>query len=165
MNPISASTIESRNAQISNLSEEALEELIDQASEQQPFMLAYLMAAGETEFNPAEQELLLYTGIMVWQIMRKEDQKLGSVTEEALETAEETNRLLIEYLEGEAEVDLFETVETVIGSYNQGDLFRFIIETIMDEEEGGYSDEEPIRSPMKGMLIFYLKILVDCLDG
>ena len=164
MNPISAEVIEKRHAQISNLPEQALEELIDHASEQQPFMLAYLMAAGEAEFNAAEQELLLYTGIVVWQILRGEAVPTALVTEESIASAETTNRQLIEYLEGEPEHQLLETVETIIGSYNQGPLFRFIIETIMEEEEG-VGDQDPIRDHMKGMMIFYLKILLDCLDG
>lgn len=165
MKPIPAESIESRQTRISNLSEEALEELIDQASEEQPFMLAYLMSAGEAEFNDSEQELLLYIGVVVWQIMRAEGVPLREISEENLETAEETNRQLIEYLEGEPEHEVLETVETVIGSYNQDDLLRFVIESIMDEEDEAYDNTEPVRDSMKGMLIFYLKILIDCLDA
>ena len=164
MKPIPAETVASRQTRIANLPEEALEELIDQASEEQPFMLAYLMATGEAEFNASEQELLLYIGVVVWQIMREEHADMRALTEEDLDTAEETNRQLIEYLEGEPEHELFETVETVIGGYNQGPLLRFVIETVMDEDEEAFDDMEPVRDEMKGMLIFYLKILIDCLD-
>ena len=164
MKPIPAETVERRQARIANLPEEALEELIDRASDEQPFMLAYLMAAGEAEFNSSEQELLLYVGVVIWQIMREEQEQMRALSEEDLETAEETNRQLIEYLEGEPEHELLETVETVIGGYSQGPLLRFVIESVMDEDEEAYDDMEPVRDEMKGMLIFYLKILIDCLD-
>jgi hypothetical protein len=164
MNPIPVETVESRQARIAHLPEEALEELIDQASEEQPFMLAYLMSAGETEFNESEQELLLYVGVVAWQIMREENVPIRSISEEDLEAAEETNRQLVEYLEGESEYELLDTVETVIANYNQGPLLRLVIESVMDEEEGAYDDLEPVRDEMKGMLILYLKILIDCLD-
>jgi hypothetical protein len=67
---------------------------------------------------------------------------------------------MLEYLAGEPESDFLDTVEKIIGKYNQQVLLKYIIDRLMDEPQRGAE----IREDNIGMLVIYLKTLIDCVD-
>lgn len=94
-------------------------------------------------------------------MMLQGNRGLPQITGEVLDKAEEANMKLIEYLEGESEVDFMEAVEELVKNYNQREVLGYVVEALMEE-----SDEEClIRDEYRGMMMIYLKTVIDCLDG
>lgn len=160
MNPISSDIVEKTWKRIGGMSPQKMSKLVYLMSKEQPVVFAYLMAVGNDTFNRDERELLFYSGIVVWQIMSQGTTPLPKVTEETLDKTEESNMKMIEYLEGESEVGFIETVERIVGNYNQREVLRYVIEALMEE-----SDEEClIRDKYKGIMMIYLKTVIDYFD-
>ena len=161
MNPISSEIVEETWRRIGEMPPQEMPELVYQMSKEQPFLFAYLMGVGGDLLNEDERELLLYLGMVVWQMMLQGNRRLPQITGEVLDKAEEANMKLIEYLEGESEVDFMETVEELVKNYNQREVLGYVVEALMEE-----SDEEClIRDEYRGMMMIYLKTVIDSLDG
>lgn len=158
MERISARDVVRTWEKMSNLSPTNIPALIEEFSDQQPLILAYLLAVGEREFNQDEKELLLYLGTTVWQMMSRTETAPVQITEETLETIESSNLQMLEYLEGESDEDFIATVETIYSNYNQPDVLRHIVETLMEDED------DFVREDRKGMMLIYLKTVIDCFD-
>lgn len=69
MKPISSDIVEKTWEKMEETPPQKAWEIIEVMRRQQPFVLAYLMAVGGDMFNQAERELLLYLGVVIWQIM------------------------------------------------------------------------------------------------
>lgn len=134
------------------------ERLIAQMSREQPALLAYLMASNEEHYNFEEKQLLLFLGINISQMLKKNQQTLRQVSMENIEAAQEKNIQMFEYLEKELPSDFESTTEMIFKGYNQKHVLRYIIETL-------FQDDDPhIRPDRKGLIFFDLKTVLDCLD-
>ncbi len=157
MQAITETLIEDVWKGVDQLSEDDAEGLVGLLGEEQPFLLVYLVATGEDEFNEDEKEFLLYMGVVIWKVFQQLKSPLPSISEQNLESIESTNIKMLEYLETESESYFHEFVQNLIYDYPQPALLKFVTELIFDEEEA-------IRSRNKGMMLVYLKIIIDCLD-
>ena len=128
--------------------------------EQHPFVLVYLLAVGSDILNEDERELLLYLGMVIWQIMSQGDTPLTKVTEDDLDKAEEANMKMLEYLEGESEAGFMDVTEKMISNYGQPEVLKYAVEALMEEPEEGCL----IRDENKGIMMIYLKTVIDCLN-
>lgn len=160
MNTISAEIVEKIWQETAAMSPLEAPKLINKFSKQQPLIVAYLMAAGHDIFNQDEQELLLYMGINVWKMMSQGEKSLPEVTEKILHQVEKNNYKMLDYLDGESEVEFSETVEEIISNYNQPEILRYIVDSLFEEDEEGVE----IRDEMQGMIAIYLKTVIDCFD-
>lgn len=160
MNPISSDIVEETWKKIGGMSPLELPKLINLMTNKQPLILAYLMAVDNEILNQDERKLLFYLGVVVWQIMSQGTTPLPKVTEETLDEVEESNIKMLEYLEGESETDFIETLEKIIGNYNQTEVLRYVVESLMEESE----EECFIRDEYKGIMIIDLKTVIDCFD-
>ncbi|MBN1480880.1 hypothetical protein EH223_00185 [candidate division KSB1 bacterium] len=134
------------------------ERLIAQMSREQPSLLTYLMASNEEHYNFEEKQLLLFLGINISQMMKKNQNAIQQVSMEDIETAQEKNIQMFEYLENELPGDFEGTTEMIFKGYNQKNVLRYIIETL-------FQDDDPhIRPDRKGLIFFDLKTVLDCLD-
>jgi len=134
--------------------------LINLMRKQQSVVLAYLLAAGHETLNQDEQELLLYIGIVVWQIMLQGSKPLTKVTKSALDEAEKANIKMLEYLEGESEADFMETTKKIISNYPQPEVSKYLVEALTEESE----EDSVITDKGKGTMMIYLKTVIDCFD-
>ncbi|MEM6261642.1 MAG: hypothetical protein AAGI38_03970 [Bacteroidota bacterium] len=159
MNTISELLVDQTWQEISQMSETELPGLISEMSDDQPLLLVYLMTVGEEILDEEEQELLLYLGVVVWKMMSKGEQQMGEVTEPLLDKVEQENSKMVEYLEGESEHSLADTVLNILGGYNQAAIFKYLVEAIVEAVDAG-----EIRVESAGILALYLKIHLDCLD-
>lgn len=137
------------------------QKIIHRIGQEQPVILAYLMAAGDDLFNQEERELLLYLGVVIWLIMTNGKTGLKKISERTLEKIEDTNFKMIEYLEGEPDGNFARTVELIYGNYNQPAVLKYAVESLMESME---EDEALIRNENLGMMLIYLKVVIDCLD-
>jgi len=84
---------------------------------------------------------------------------LSSVTEETLDAVDDSNTKMLEYLENESEFDFIDTVETIFKNYNQPGVMRYVVEALMEDTE-----DYTLREAMKGVMLIYLKTVIDCFD-
>ena len=132
----------------------------DRMTKEQPFVLAYLLAIGERDFNPDEAQLLVYLGTVVWQIFDRSSRQLAKVNGDVLDRTEKSNAKMLEYLEGESEAGFVETVRGLLGGYNQVEVLRYVINALMEEPEEGCD----IRGDNMGAMFIHLKTVIDCFD-
>ena len=160
MNPIPADIVEKTWIQMAAMSPEDAPEMIDRMTQEQPLILTYLMAVGDELFNQDERELLLFLGIVIWKIMQQGDTPLPEITEEMIDEVEESNFNMLEYLDGESEKEFNETTAAMIENFNQKEILAHVLEAIMEEPEEGCE----ITEENQGMLLIYLKTVIDCFD-
>ena len=160
MNPISSETVERTWKKMSAMSPQEAPKIINQMTNQQPAILAYLMAVGDDILNQDERELLLYLGVVVWQIMSQGNKPLTQVTDNILDNVNALNIDMLEYLEGESDTDFIDTVVMITTNYNQPEVLKYVVEALMEERE----EECMLRDENKGIMMIYLKTVIDCFD-
>mgnify|MGYP006267821657 CR=1 FL=1 len=159
MQAISATIVEQTSVWLNNMDDEAfIEKLIDQIAEEQPFLFAYLVAMGEGDLNEDEHELLLFLGVEIWQMMSKGDQPLGQVSESHLDRLEQSNMQVLESLSGESEAEFLQQLYGMLEGYPQPEVLRHVMEVILEEET------DVVRPSNRGIMIIFLKIVIDCLQ-
>jgi hypothetical protein len=78
--------------------------LMNRMSQEQPFILVYLLAITEREeFDEDETGIFLQAGVVVWQLMRQNPNGSRQITERGLRKAEKSNEALMEDEEGDAD--------------------------------------------------------------
>jgi len=161
MNKISSEIVERTWREMSSMPPLKLPKLVNKLSKEQPAIVAYFLVVGDEFLNEDEQELLLYLGLVVWQVMSNGASPIPEVTEKMVEEAEDKNIKMLEYLEGESESGFIETVETIVENYNQPEVLQFVVEGLIEEDE---EDNANIREESIGMMMIYLKTVIDCFD-
>ena len=159
MEPISGEIVEKTWKKMAGMSPLEAEKIGSLMQKEQPYVLVYLLAVGDANnFTQDEKEVLLYLGTVVWQIMSQGNTPLPKVTDKMLDEVEEKNMKMLEYLDSEPEGSFIESVEKIFANYNQKNVLRYVIETIMEDKEC------LIRDEYKGIMAIYLKTIIDCFD-
>ena len=157
MKPISADIVESTWQRMAAMPPGEAPKLVGRMEKEQPVVMAYLMAVDHDLFSQEERELLLYLGMVVWQIMSQGSAPLSLVTEKALDKAEESNMKMIEYLMDESEPDFTETTRTMIENYGQPEVLRYVVEALVEAAE-----DEEVSEDHIGIMMLDLKTVIDC---
>lgn len=158
INSISAETVDQIATWLASLEEEEeVEQLIDDIAEAQPFIFAYLMAMGEGDFSEDERELMLFLGIGVYQMLKQGTDAIPTVTEDHLDQQEQTNMQMLEYLADESEAELMQVTQNLLAGYHQPEVLRYVIESIFE------ADSEELRPANQGIMLIFVKIVIDCL--
>lgn len=161
MEPISSEIVEKTWRKMAQMaSPREAQKMITIVGKKQPIILAYLMACGSDIFNQDERELLLYLGVVVWQIMSQGSTLLPKIKENTVDKVENSNMKMIEYLKDESDTGFIDTVEKIINNYSQPEVLKYVIEALMEETEEGCL----IRDENKGIMAIYLKTVIDCLN-
>jgi len=161
MDMITSDIVERTWKEIATLSPRRMPRLVRRMGREQPLVLAYLMAVDNDILNQDERELLLYLGVVVWQITSQGSQPLPKVTEDILDEAEARNTKMAEYLQGETEVGFEEATRTIIRNYGQPEVLRCVVEALIEEPE----ERCLIRDENRGIMLLDLKTVIDCLDS
>lgn len=136
-------------------------ELVEQMNDEQPVALSYLLHLEELPFNEYERELIFYIGLVVWQIMKQSDRQLYKVTRRKMRKAEESNIDRLEQLTSSSEGEMIEATRHLISTHPEPEVLRYIVEAIMEENEG----EPGFRDENKGLAFIHLTILLDAFVG
>jgi len=153
-------TVESSWNSMEDLDPDAIPALVQELGQKQPFLLTYLMATGHDILTEQEREALLFMGVMIWQILNKIYSNITVITEEDLDSFENKNIQMLEYLAGESESDFLDTVEKIMSKYQQPELLRFMISKLDQEPDRGIE----LSDDNMGMIVIYLKTVIDCFD-
>ena len=157
---ISAGTVTRVWQDMARASLDEVPHLVNQMQAEQPVILVYLLAVDDSIFNEHERELIFYLGMVVWQMMKQSKRRLRKVTEKKLIQAEEANYDFLERLSASPEADFVSATETMLATYPEPEVFRYIVEAIMEEEDYD-PDDPPIRDEYRGMAVMYLKTVLD----
>ncbi len=160
MQPVSAETITKVWDEHADKGFFEIEKDIAALSKEQPALVNYLMTANSSTYNFEEQQMLLYFGVAIWKIMMEAGANPGTISMDDLENANDENIELIEKLEKRYPGDFAVVVAKIFNDYNQKELLDHIRKGIFNA-----SDEKAnIRTNSKGLMLFDLKAIVDCLD-
>jgi len=160
MNPIPVEILEETWEKMVDISSPEVSRLIDRMTNEQPLILAYLMAVGDDLFNEDERELMLFLGVVIWQVMLRGESPLPPITEETIDDVEDANFKMLEYLEGESEADFLETTTHMLENYNQSEILAHVLDGIMEESE----ESDDMTGENQGMMMIFLKTVIDCFD-
>ena len=115
--------------------DEEIDRLIDLMGEQQPFLFTFLMTIGEGDFNENEREVLLFLGITLWQIASYPDQTPPQITEEALDSVEQSNLPLLEELAADQSSSFMQQLEKMAAEHPQAAMMEYVINAVVEETE------------------------------
>ena len=160
MKTISSEIVEKTWRKIGKMSVLEIPKMAYRMREEQPVILAYLLTAGTDILNQDERELLLYLGMVVWQMMSQGSRPLVKITEDVVDEMERSNMKVVEYLKNEPETGFIKVTKEMIENYPQPEVLKYIVEALMEEQEEGCV----IRNENKGMMMLYLKTVIDCFD-
>ena len=163
METVPEEIIEQTWTRIASLSQDDSETLAHKMTEQQPIVAVYLSAVGGDLLTEEEHEIMLYIGLVVWQIMNSGKSRLPMVTEAALEDAEDRNLKILESMQDESPGDFWVAIKNLIQNYNQIEVLKYVLEALMEEDED-FAVDDSVREEMKGMMLIYLKSVIDCFD-
>jgi hypothetical protein len=135
--------------------------LVNKLGKDQPFILTYLMSTGDELLDQQEREALLFMGVMIWHIVSDFISEIPEITTDMLEDCEEKNMAMLEYLAGEPDSEFMDTTENIMAKYHQAELLRYIIDRLMEEPDKGIE----LNADNVGMMVIYLKTIIDCLDA
>ena len=94
--------------------------LIDQMQDEQPVLLAFLLALEGDELPREEFEVILYLGIAVWQMMKRGHPRLMHVSIKKLEQENEENIQTLKFMEQDTTSDFLSATR---------EIFKFISRT------------------------------------
>ena len=158
MKPISKKVVDETWQKMNKIAAEKAPELIEKMKAEQPSLLVFLMAVDADILNDDERELLLYLGMVVWQIMLRGNKSLKEVPEEVIFEKEDSNIAMLDYLEDEPDFD--ETMMNIMENYNQKEVLCYVVEALMEPDEEGVD----LSEDGLGALFISLKTVIDCLD-
>ena len=159
MKPISTESVEQTAQHIEDLSVRQGEQLTQKFMEEQPLVMAYLMAVDNDLLNEEERELLFLLGTAVWQMMAQGDVPLPQVIEQTIDQFEAANQRTFEALADGSDEDTRTAMEKLLRDYNQPAVLKYVISVLMESAQ-----EEGIRQDNLGVLMLDLKTVIDCLD-
>ncbi len=135
--------------------------LVNNLGKKQPYILTYLMATGNDIISQPEREALLFMGVMIWYIVGRIVPEVPEISGDTLDDCEDKNVEMLEYLAGEPEAEFMDTVDKIMTKYHQAEFLRYIIDRLLEEPEKGIE----ISEDNMGMMVIYLKTIIDCLDS
>ena len=135
------------------------EQLTQKIMEEQPLVMAYLMAVDNDSLNEEEREWLLFLGTAVWQMMAQGDAPLPQVTEQTVGHVEAANQRTFEALAGGSDEDAHTAMEKLLCDYNQPAALKYVIMASTKSAQN-----EGIRQDNLGVLMLDLKTVIDCFN-
>jgi len=92
--------------------------------------------------------------------MSQGSRPLAKITEDVLNEVVRTNLEMIESLGSKSEAGFTDAMKEMLGSYPQPEVLKYVVEALVEEHEEGCL----IRDENKGMMMLYLKTVIDCFD-
>lgn len=157
MNKISADTIDNIAEGLNLHSPEQIEKMLNDFGNEQPVALSYLMQEDFEAMGDNEHELMLFTALQIWFIMKTELNTLKTPEAADIDDAQDNNWKDIENLPAQKSRSFEEYIEPIIAKYAQSELMYFVIDTFEEDEGDEFSMNKESRLP----IFLALKTLVD----
>lgn len=142
---------------IDNLSEKDINSFIDKFKEAQPALFVFLLAVGEEELSDEENEMLFFSGMLIWYATVLAEANVPPVSEQTLDEIDSHNMEFMDSLSASEDDDTFTVnVESMVKEHRQSELLEFALITTMDDEG--------IDEDSKGLIFIHLKTFIEALD-
>lgn len=125
--------------------------------EKQPVLLGYVLSEDFELLTNEEREWLLYLVLVVWKATEKVHGKIGLLSKNALETAEEANW---ERLESVTTKRFRDRMTPFFDNYDQEDLLAFVEDSLTEDEE---DTEAVVTKEGREPMFVALKSVIDVL--
>lgn len=148
---------------ISQMSFQEIGELIVQFRDAQPAVGAYLIDLEGRPFDEEEIELLLYTSMVLWEILRQSERPPGRVGRELLEEAEDAQMDFLLLLVGDTPADFFSAIKSSLDRHPELDMLRSVVHALNQQQ--GLPDDEPmrLREGNSKFALIHLMVVLDAL--
>lgn len=162
MKTISLELIDEVWDRMNQIDERAARKLAERMQREQPFIMMYLLEAGEDEEPDGEADpgRLLEFGLIAWQVMVAAHPRLRQVSGDELLAAEQANVRFLEQLDEGPEARYHDAASTLFRDYNQMPLLGAVLEALMS----GNEDTPELAGDSVGLDLLHLKTVIDCLD-
>ena len=145
------------DAVILELEEADFEQEVAILSEKQPVLLGYVLSEDFELLTNEEREWLLYLVLVVWKATEKVHGKIGPLSKNALETAEEANWERLEPITAKRFRD---RMTPFFDNYDQEDLLAFVEDSLTEDEE---DTEAVVTKEGREPMFVALKSVIDVL--
>jgi hypothetical protein len=108
--------------------------VIDELEQEQPVIMVYLLALDDYPFNQTEREIIFYFGAVLWEVMKQGEGSMAMVTEEIVSKVEDENFQFLELLANDTEADFMSATRTLIDSYAEPEVLRYLVEALMEDD-------------------------------
>jgi hypothetical protein len=133
--------------------------LINQMQDDQPALLAYLLALEGYKLPQEEFEVLLYLGIAVWQMMKRAQPRLQRVSIKKLERAEAENTQTLTFMGADTPGDFLSATREMLDSYPEPTVLRYIVEALLETNP----EDVELSAATIGIAFLHLKTALDAL--
>lgn len=172
MHIINESEITTSWKTINEMDEKKLESLENKLLKEQNNLLGFLMIYHK-QLNEQERNLLIYLAIIVFSTLTQYNQ-IKEVSTDLLKERLKNNKSMIDYFNSENQSGQSFLIDTSLKNFSQPQLLWFIIQSL-DIEKAKKNDDiadmtrgmilDNIREDMTGIIIYILKIFIECLHG
>lgn len=141
------------------MSDDHIERLTHRFTDEQPYLVSFLLSTFEDQLLQDEQEWLFLSGMMLWYAVILQEDRLPTIPEKLIDQYEKANEPLFKYLDTETEESWEESVETILEGYPQDMLLAAGTDVLLDDEES----DIPLTQESKTLLFVALKTFTDAL--
>ena len=148
---------------LAELSEENAGALMDTMAAEQPAVLSYLMANASELDTETESEIMMFTGVVLWQCFKESNPSLPTVSEDTVDTHEQANIELMQKMDEMSMNGEVDAVQNMISEYQQEPLLQYAISALTNEEpeEEDEEAEELIGEEAQGIMLIVFKTVID----
>jgi hypothetical protein len=162
---ISPETVMDVVERVSSIPHELAPALATEMASEQPSVLAYLLAMSEDEsLDREEGQVIVYVGMVLWQVTKQVPAYQRKVTEEDMDAAEKANEDFLKRLSSDSAGDFVGASQSMVEDYPEPAVLRYVVEALMEDDEGN-TENPPIREENIGLAFFHLKVVLDALIG
>jgi hypothetical protein len=149
--------------EMNDITDEQAVELAGLLRAKQPAVLQYLLSIGEGAFNEEERRWFLYLGISIWKMFSTIAPEAGLRRIEAAEFDKKAaaSLELVKYLKNGENAELAPAFVATIETAPQSDILKYLLYALSSEN----GKKEKAGKSASILMFFFLKILVECLDG
>ena len=142
MSTVSTESIQKSLNKIDNLSEDALDKLIETFAAQQEHLLNYVMLAGIQYENEDLNSFSIYYFAVIVEAFFQQDIQINAISEDDIDTFQDPFLLTLDAINKEED---YSPLHELIG---QANLVQFMINEIEAEDEDGESLEEETKTQL-----------------
>lgn len=136
--------------------------LMECMENEQPEIIAFLMAIDGDVLNQDERELLFYLGLVIWQMMWQGTPRPKRVGAKRLDELIVSTEKVVDTFMNESVGDFMVMMSRAIKEHHQINVLRYIVEALFEVDDDAEYTET--REEMKGVVFKNLKIVLEALD-
>lgn len=160
MERLAQETIDQVWDDLTGSSQESVQQMLEELTEEQPVVFEFLMAAEDDLAGEVEQGQMLVLGTWIWKCFAVAGARIRRIEEHELDAAQDANVAMLESLSEESEIGYMHAAEKMMKDYNQMPLLGAVVAGLMAEE----SETPELAGDHVGLALIYLKSVIDCLD-